>query len=391
MQSGPAARRAAAWAVLYAIPLVSASFLSGTIFDSSEDQVCQQISLENKYVSRVDKFLKRPTSATCTGQMLACSANVEKNRRRKQTSADHYFAQHKLLPQPPIIHATLPVVKNGYRGTNSNKILVVGDVHGCMAELQSLVEIAMRDHNDDRPFSFIILVGDLCNKGPRSADVIRWARTTPTVLSVRGNHDDGALAAALGDQVRRQKKKYRWVMEGEGLTDHRVAADRIALSDDDVVWLSQLPYTLTIPGWYLGEEQDTVIVHAGLIPNVPLEDQSISTMITIREVLPVCQNSVSPGVVTRFEYHERQKGNPANEDGAARCNVPMPWAMAWSGPQRIIFGHDARRGFQRYEGDYAIGLDTGAVYGKRLTGLILPERTVVSVSSKMIGSLDHVD
>ena len=52
------------------------------------------------------------------------------------------------------------------------------------------------------------------------------------------------------------------------------------------------------------------------------------------------------------------------------------------GPQRVVFGHDARRGLQRYDGDWAIGLDTGAVYGKQLTGLIYPQRKVVSVKAQ---------
>ena len=67
---------------------------------------------------------------------------------------------------------------------------------------------------------------------------------------------------------------------------------QIVLSDEDVTWLSELPYTLTIPGSYLGQKEDTLIVHAGLIPGQPLEDQTISTMVTIREVHP--QSTVSP-------------------------------------------------------------------------------------------------
>ena len=82
------------------------------------------------------------------------------------------------------------------------------------------------------------------------------------------------------------------------------------------------------------------------------------------------------------------------------------------GPERIIFGHDAKRGIQRYgkhspnigyshcddnvnsladangsennelEGDdWAIGLDSGACYGGSLTGIILPQRELVSVKA----------
>jgi len=60
------------------------------------------------------------------------------------------------------------------------------------------------------------------------------------------------------------------------------------------------------------------------------------------------------------------------------------WAPQWKGPRTIIFGHDAQRGFQRTP--MAIGLDTGAVYGRHLTAIILPQRELVEVQSAKIYS-----
>jgi len=61
-----------------------------------------------------------------------------------------------------------------------------------------------------------------------------------------------------------------------------------------------------------------------------------------------------------------------------------PWARVWAGPERVIFGHDARRGLQLYSDNMAIGLDTGACYGKQLTGIILPGRKIVQVEARKV-------
>ncbi len=308
-------------------------------------------------------------------------------------------------------------------------ILVMGDVHGCFEEMQLLYQKALQVHQHV-PFKYVILVGDLVNKGPESAKVIRWVRLhnqrqqlgkedmnssddgITQWCTVRGNHDDGALAAALGDEERRGKKKYQWVMEGEhsirddndehGATTNK--DDAVYLSDDDVEWLAELPYTITIPGAALlpGEAFDTVVVHAGLIPNVELQEQTIETMITVREVKPVLlsdddEDSISDGhAIRNYQYHAREAAvkekkhtkkkhhhSKHNNDHVEEDNIhhqqPRPWAQVWQGPPRVIFGHDARRGLQQH--DWAIGLDTGAVYGKQLTGIILPEQTLVSVDA----------
>jgi len=49
------------------------------------------------------------------------------------------------------------------------------------------------------------------------------------------------------------------------------------------------------------------------------------------------------------------------------------------GPQRVIFGHDAKRKVQCF--NKAVGLDSGACYGGSLTGIILPKGELVSVNA----------
>ena len=318
--------------------------------------------------------------------------STEYSGRPRQTSVDRYFLKHGNFEDPKVPHMVLPPTpneenskekelptatsKSASKGVTScddtaskKNILVIGDVHGCFEEMLELHDKALKE-NGNKPFDYVILVGDMCNKGPDSAKVVHWVRTQPNWYSVRGNHDDKALLAALGDPTRTTKKKYRWISEK-------------GLSDEDVVWMSQLPYTITIPGSYLGEDADTLIVHAGLIPNRALERQIVDTMVTLRNVMPIGQQQPENNDTRYIHFGGKVKRTESENGVPAISDKPMPWASQWKGPQKVIFGHDARRGLQQYDNDWALGLDTGAVYGHGMTGVILPHRKLVKIETQV--------
>ena len=215
----------------------------------------------------------------------------------------------------------------------SARTLIVGDVHGCREELEDLLEESGWEEDDQ-----LVSVGDLVAKGPDSLGVIRLLRKVGA-WAVRGNHDQHCL---------------RWwdaKLAGEKPPELRPAHQRVAdaLDEADWHWLADLPL------WIELEDQDALVVHAGLLPGLPLEDQDPYDLMNMRSIL------------------DDGSGSRSYEDGT-------PWAELWPGPRLVVFGHDAVRGLQVRP--HAIGLDTGCVYGGWLTGVWLPERDLVSVPAR---------
>ena len=254
---------------------------------------------------------------------------------------------------PPCVHATLPSDQERPR------TIIVGDIHGCLEELVDLLRLCEYDEATCR----VVLVGDLVNKGPLSAECVAFARASGFAC-VRGNHDDAALFA----WERRQKA----LQDGESppAADAKYAyTDKFTRADVD--FLKELPYTLHLPS------EATLVVHAGLVPGMALSEQPLLGMYTMRDVLRV-NDDAEPDALWQW--------TPKHEGEA--------WASIWGpeaaralgvGPVRqVVFGHDARRGLQ--ECAHAVGLDTGCCYGKRLSALVLPERRFVSVEARRIYS-----
>ncbi|KAB2888305.1 MAG: symmetrical bis(5'-nucleosyl)-tetraphosphatase [Burkholderiaceae bacterium] len=115
----------------------------------------------------------------------------------------------------------------------------IGDLQGC---LDSLLRLLPQLPADAR----IWMPGDIVNRGPRSADSLRWAMSQgERLVTVLGNHDLHLLAVAHG-----VRKPHR----SDTLDDILQAPDRAALLD----WLRARPLALQMQGW--------LMVHAGVLP-----------------------------------------------------------------------------------------------------------------------------
>lgn len=207
------------------------------------------------------------------------------------------------------------------------RTLFVGDVHGCADELAELVDRAAPDR--------VVLVGDLFTKGPDPAGVWRFVRANGA-RAVLGNHDDRLLQAVDG-------------LRPDDRAAHRCVAALDAFDPGWLVWTRQLPL-------FLDDVAGFTVVHAGLHASGRL-DRTTRDMALLWRRWP--------------------------DD---RPDAPH-WHQVYTGHRRVVFGHDAMGGLVRVERDgrpLLIGLDTGCVYGGRLSGYVPEEDRVVQVDARRV-------
>ncbi len=197
------------------------------------------------------------------------------------------------------------------------RTIIVGDVHGCAEELTTLLSEISFSSGDT-----LVFVGDLIARGPDSLGVLDIARQSGSVI-VRGNHEQRLLD---------------WKHFGERIPlgrMHREIAE--ALRPIDWKLLESSTLLLDLP------EHGVSVVHAGVDPHFALDAQPKEALLNIRTVV--------------------------QKQGAHSSRVL--WGSAYNGPTQIVFGHNAAPGLQLHP--FATGLDTGCVYGGRLTAMVLPE------------------
>eukprot|EP00971_Amphidinium_carterae_P021725 428488-Amphidinium_carterae.1 len=228
-------------------------------------------------------------------------------------------------PLPRILHRRLTREEVGGPG---GRLIFVGDVHGCADELEALLQKVKFSSAKDTLF----LAGDLVNKGPQSGRVLKLAQKYKAYC-VRGNHDDELIEAY-----------YRVGRFQSGLAKYKHDALYQA-SHSDIRWLQEVPLSLTLP-WI-----NVMVVHAGLVPDLPLEKQEFMTLTKVRNLRK------STAGDSAWIPLEDSKGDSS-----------VGWACQWHGPEHVVFGHDAKRRLQEHS--FATGLDTGCCYGGQLTAIV---------------------
>lgn len=251
----------------------------------------------------------------------------------------------------------------------TQRLVVVGDVHGCKEELQKLLEkVSFRSATDH-----LILTGDIIDKGLDSPGVVDLAREL-SASCARGNHEDRMLLA-LND-MRAHHASLPGPQEDPGRTvdtldeesfshgDYKARALARQFTDKQIRWLQQCPVILRV-----GEIEgmgEVVVVHAGLVPGVPLERQDPFQAMNMRTI----------DLDTRLPSDGREG---------------TPWEKLWNHEQvklhekersTVIYGHDSKRGKNILK--YSKGLDSGCVNGGKLTAMVVEASKKGKAKTKIV-------
>ncbi len=264
-------------------------------------------------------------------------------------------------------------------------IYAIGDVQGCFATLQTLLDAIAFDRTRDQ----LWFVGDLVNRGPRSLDVLRFVKALgDRAVTVLGNHDMHLLAVAYG--------RAGW-KPTDTLDGVLVASDRDTL----LTWLRHRP--LLHHDVSLG----AILVYAGLPPQwTPAMARTHAAEVEARlrgpSYLTALDHLVGAATADDSEAHERwpwlryvtdcltklrycdaegrlalaYKGLPGTQPAPY-----LPWFLQperASADQTIIFGHWSALGWYTAPGIYA--LDTGCAWGRTLTAMCMETQELTSVA-----------
>ncbi len=235
------------------------------------------------------------------------------------------------------------------RREESGPFDIIGDVHGCADELETLLgdlgyavtwvgkDVTVTPPEGRRA----IFVGDLVDRGPRSPDVLRIVRHMVEAgagLAVIGNHDDKLKRHLAGKQVK--------VSHGLAEAIEQIAAEPLGFAAEMRDWLDGLISHYVLDGGKL------VVAHAG-----------------VKEEM---QGRAS-GAVRSFCMY----GETTGEIDEYGLPVRWDWAAEYKGRAKVVHGHTPVVDANWVNGTLCI--DTGCVFGGKLTALRYPELELVSV------------
>jgi bis(5'-nucleosyl)-tetraphosphatase (symmetrical) len=270
----------------------------------------------------------------------------------------------------------------------------IGDVQGCDDELGELLSLIRFDASKDRA----LFVGDLVNRGPKSAEVLRRVKSLQALgaaESVLGNHDFFLIMAYEG---------FSTLHAGDTLEQVLTQPDVAAL----VEWLRQLPLVI--------EHDDHLVVHAGFLPawsaadaaayarEIERELRGENYREFLRNLFGNEPRAWHPGltglarsrvivnalarlrfctVFSEIEFKEKRDSSFAPLGNEAWFQI----AARRSSDRHVIAGHWSSEGL-RLQPNISL-LDSGCLWGGALTAMRLEDRAIFQVPSQQPFALSN--
>ncbi len=219
-----------------------------------------------------------------------------------------------------------------------SRTYVVGDIHGCNLELQSMLTF-LEGTQKIGAEDLVVFIGDYIDRGPDSngvvASLISFQKRHPQTIFLRGNHEDMFLEF-LGfegtEGMAYLKNGGAQCLQSYGLSGEATSEEALASMPRD-----HLSFLLNTERYVIADKY--IYVHAGLDPLRDLRTQLDSSLFWIRDEF-----------ITNIHKFEKT----------------------------VVFGHTPYRDVL-FHLPYKIGIDTGLVYGNKLTCLELTGETVLQV------------
>lgn len=207
--------------------------------------------------------------------------------------------------------------------------LVIGDIHGCYDEFQTLLDKAGLADED-----LIVSLGDCVDRGPDTPTVLRFFQEKLNAKLIMGNHERKHVRANRHEVKLARSQKISRIQFGDTYPDA-------------LAFMSELPLYLDLP--------DALIVHGYFEPGLPLSQQRATVL---------C--------------------GTMGGDNYLHAQYDRPWYELYDGEKPLLVGHHNYSNTDHpfiYQ-NRVFGLDTDCVTGKALTGLLLPSFKIVSVPSR---------
>jgi protein phosphatase len=277
-------------------------------------------------------------------------------RHRNGLSREGFRAVHVLHTPDEVQAATITRARlYNDRRDDHGPFDVIGDVHGCRAELEQLLDRlgyaierdgAGRPVNASHPTRRAVFLGDLVDRGPDTPGVLRLVMgmvAAGAALCVPGNHEAKLLKALRGKNVKRS---------------HGLDTSMEQLDQEPAEFRTRVERFIDgLISHYVLDDGRLVVAHAGLIERY---------------------HGRASGRVREFCLY----GQTTGETDEYGLPVRYPWAQEYRGQALVLYGHTPVPDPEWLNN--TLCLDTGCVFGGRLTALNYPERSVVSVPATRV-------